>query len=125
MDRLRFDPGSTIRVRVLPCDRYCSCATGQGLETGLNAEAHIPVCVVAFGRDQFEVARRVEVAGCGTRLPAKRLSAERLRIKVPEAMTMTDGAQRVAAGFAATGGVARGAGLFEQRVLLGPMSGER
>jgi hypothetical protein len=32
-------------------------------------------------------------------------------------MTMTDGAQRVAAGFAATGGVTRGADLIEQRVL--------
>ena len=32
-------------------------------------------------------------------------------------MTMTDGARRVAAGFAATGGVARGADLIEQRVL--------
>ena len=41
MDRLRFDPGSTIRVRVLPCDRYRCCATGQGLETGLNVDAHI------------------------------------------------------------------------------------
>jgi hypothetical protein len=32
-------------------------------------------------------------------------------------MTMTDGAKRVAAGFEATGGVARGADLFEHRVL--------
>ncbi|MDT5368497.1 MAG: hypothetical protein QOC62_2928 [Mycobacterium sp.] len=32
-------------------------------------------------------------------------------------MTMTDGARRVAAGFLATGGVARGAVLVEQRVL--------
>jgi len=32
-------------------------------------------------------------------------------------MTMTHGARRVAAGFAATGGVARGADLIEQRVL--------
>ena len=32
-------------------------------------------------------------------------------------MTMTDGARRVAAGFVATGGVARGADLIEQRVL--------
>jgi hypothetical protein len=32
-------------------------------------------------------------------------------------MTMTDGARRVAEGFTATGGVARGADLFEQRVL--------
>ncbi|MCV7070521.1 glycosyltransferase, partial [Mycobacterium rufum] len=34
----------------------------------------IPVCAVPFGRDQFEVARRVQVARCGTRLPARRLS---------------------------------------------------
>lgn len=77
----------------------------------------VPVCVVPYGRDQFEVARRVAVARCGTRLPAGRLSATRLRARVQEAMTLTAGAQRVAAGFAATGGVARGADLFEQRVL--------
>jgi hypothetical protein len=40
-----------------------------------------------------------------------------LRTKVREAMTMTDGAKRVAAGFKATGGTTRGADLFEQRVL--------
>ena len=77
----------------------------------------VPVCVVPYGRDQFEVARRVEVARCGTRLPAKKLSSQRLRTKVREAMTMSAGAGRVAAGFAATGGVAPGADLFEQRVL--------
>jgi UDP:flavonoid glycosyltransferase YjiC (YdhE family) len=31
--------------------------------------AGVPVCVVPFGRDQLEVARRVEVAAAGTRLP--------------------------------------------------------
>ena len=77
----------------------------------------VPVCVVPYGRDQFEVARRVEVAQCGTRLPGKKLSPPRLRAKVQKAMTMTDGAKRVAAGFEATGGVARGADLFESRVL--------
>ena len=74
----------------------------------------VPVCVVPYGRDQFEVARRVEVAGCGTRLPAKRLSARRLRTKIQQAMALKPGAVRVAEGFAATGGVARGADLFEQ-----------
>src|ERR1700754_3433569 len=77
----------------------------------------VPVCVVPFGRDQFEFARRVEVARCGTRLPAKKLTAARLSEKVRQAITMTAGARRVAAGFAATGGVARGADLIEQRVL--------
>ena len=77
----------------------------------------VPVCVVPFGRDQFEVARRVEVAQCGTRLPAKKLTARRLSAAIRQAMTMTDGARRVAAGFVATGGVVRGVDLFEQRVL--------
>ncbi|KGI67503.1 glycosyltransferase [Mycolicibacterium rufum] len=74
----------------------------------------VPVCVVPFGRDQFEVARRAEVAGCGTRLPARRLSVPRLREAIHEAMTMQQGAARVAEGFRATGGVGRGADLFEQ-----------
>jgi MGT family glycosyltransferase len=82
----------------------------------------VPVCVVPFGRDQFEVARRVEVARCGTRLPAKKLTAKRLATKVQQAMTMTAGARVVAAGFEATGGAARGAELIEQRVLGGALS---
>ena len=90
-------------------------ATQKALDRG------VPVCAVPFGRDQFEVARRVEVARCGTRLPAKKLNAAWLRTKIREAMTMTDGARRVAAGFAATGGVARGAELIEQRVLTSPI----
>jgi MGT family glycosyltransferase len=74
----------------------------------------VPVCVVPYGRDQFEVARRAEVAGCGTRLPARRMTVPRLRAKIAQAMTMTAGAARVAEGFAATGGVSRGADLFEE-----------
>ncbi len=77
----------------------------------------VPVCVVPHGRDQFEVARRVQVARCGTRLPAKRLTADRLRARVRQAMGMAAGARRVAAGFAATGGVAHGADLIEYRML--------
>lgn len=74
----------------------------------------VPVCVVPYGRDQFEVARRVEVARCGTRLPATRLTAARLREKVRQAMDMAPGARRVAAGFEATGGVRHGADLIER-----------
>jgi len=81
----------------------------------------VPVCVVPFGRDQFEVARRVEVSCSGTRLRATKLTPLRLKSKVAEAMSMVDGARRVAAGFAASGGVARGADLLERRLLgLGP-----
>jgi MGT family glycosyltransferase len=98
--------------------RSVCAVTHGGMGATQKALDHaVPVCVVPYGRDQFEVARRVEVARCGTRLPANNLSAARLRAKVREAMTMTDGAEHVAEGFAATGGAARGADLFEQRVL--------
>jgi UDP:flavonoid glycosyltransferase YjiC (YdhE family) len=71
------------------------------------------VCAVPFGRDQFEVARRVEVAAAGTRLPARRLTAQRLREKVKGAMTCAQGAQLIAAAFAAAGGPARAADAIE------------
>ena len=99
-------------------DRAVCAVTHGGMGTTQKALARgVPVCVVPYGRDQFEVARRVEVARCGTRLPAKKLTSAKLRTKVQETITMTAGARRVAAGFAATGGTARGADLFEQRVL--------
>ncbi|OMC22111.1 glycosyltransferase [Mycobacterium colombiense] len=108
----RFVPHSAILAKA-------SCAvTHGGMGTTLKAlDRGVPVCVVPFARDQAEVARRVEVARCGTRLAAKKLTAARLRAKVREAMKMAGGAHRVAAGFAATGGVARGADLIEQRLL--------
>jgi MGT family glycosyltransferase len=114
-------PGATV-CRFVPhgvvLNRAVCAVTHGGMGATQKALAHgVPVCVVPFGRDQFEVARRVELARCGTRLAAKKLSPLRLRAKVREAMTMTDGAKRVAAGFVATGGVAHGADLFEQRVL--------
>lgn len=96
---------------------HCVITHGGMGSTVKALDRGVPVCVVPFARDQAEVARRAQMARCGTRLPAKRLSPKRLRAKVREAMTMTDGARRVAAGFAATGGVARGADLIEQRVL--------
>jgi MGT family glycosyltransferase len=77
----------------------------------------VPVCVVPHGRDQFEVARRVEVARCGTWLPPRRLTASRLKAKALQAISMTEGARRVAEGFVATGGVRRGADVVESRLL--------
>jgi MGT family glycosyltransferase len=103
-------------------DRAVCAVTHGGMGATQKALARgVPVCVVPFGRDQFEVARRVEVSRSGTRLPSKKLTPSRLRSKVTEAMSMVDGARRVAAGFAASGGVARGADLLERRLLgLGP-----
>jgi MGT family glycosyltransferase len=77
----------------------------------------VPVCAVPYGRDQFEVARRVEVSRSGTRLPARKLDPVRLKSKVLQAMSMTAGARQVADGFKATGGVVRGADLIERRLL--------
>ena len=108
----RFVPHGAVLGRAV-----CAVTHGGMGATQKALDHGVPVCVVPYGRDQFEVARRVEIARCGTRLPAKKLSVPRLRAKVRQAMTMADGARRVATGFAATGGPARGADLFEQRVL--------
>jgi MGT family glycosyltransferase len=78
------------------------CHGGMGV-TQKALSAGVPVCAVPFGRDQPEVARRVEVSGAGTRLPASRLSPERLRAAVKGAMACKAGAERIAAAFSATG----------------------
>jgi MGT family glycosyltransferase len=102
-------------------DRAACAITHGGMGTTQKALVRgVPVCVVPQGRDQFEVARRVEVAECGTRLLAKDLTPARLRDKVRQTMAMTDGARRVAAGYAATGGAAHGADMIESRLLGQP-----
>jgi UDP:flavonoid glycosyltransferase YjiC (YdhE family) len=115
-------PSNATALRFVPhgalLDRAVCAVTHGGMGATQKALARgVPVCVVPFGRDQLEVARRVQVSRSGTRLPAKRLTAPRLKAKVLQAMSMTDGAQRVAAGLAAAGGVSRGADLIEQRLL--------
>jgi UDP:flavonoid glycosyltransferase YjiC (YdhE family) len=108
----RFIPHTPILERA-------ACAiTHGGMGSTQKALAHgVPVCVVPFGRDQLEVARRVEVAHAGTRLPAKRLRPDRLRMKVKEAMTCTAGARRIAAAYAATGGSRTAADAIQTRLL--------
>jgi UDP:flavonoid glycosyltransferase YjiC (YdhE family) len=69
---------------------------------------------VPFGRDQPEVARRVEVAGAGVRLPVRRLRADRLREAVAQAMELRPGAQRIAKAFAAAGGPTAAADALEE-----------
>lgn len=91
----------------------CAITHGGAGATQKALAAGVPVCVVPFGRDQLEVARRVEVAGAGTRLPAHRLTADRLRDRVRSAMTKTSGARGVAGGFAAAGGPVAAAHAFE------------
>jgi MGT family glycosyltransferase len=104
-------------------DRAVCAVTHGGMGATQKALARgVPVCAVPFGRDQLEVARRVEVARAGTRLPAKRLTADRLRAKVLAAMDMAEGAARVAAGYRAAGGPAAAATAIETRLLTAPRS---
>jgi MGT family glycosyltransferase len=84
------------------------CHAGMGI-TQKALAAGVPVCAVPFGRDQFEVARRVVVADAGVMLPKGKLRPKRLRAAVQEAMTKTAGAAEVAAGFEAAGGAAAAA----------------
>ena len=108
----RFVPHGIVLKRAV-----CAVTHG-GMGSTQKALAHgVPVCAVPFGRDQYEVARRVEVAHAGTRLPATRLRPDRLRAKVKEAITCTEGAQRIAAAFEATGGARTAADAVEARLL--------
>jgi MGT family glycosyltransferase len=99
-------------------ERAACAVTHGGMGSTQKALAHgVPVCAVPFGRDQLEVARRVEVAQAGTRLPARRLRPDRLRAKIYQAMTCAEGAKRIAAAYAATGGPATAADALERRLL--------
>lgn len=64
----------------------------------------VPVCAVPFGRDQYDVARRVEVAGAGVCLPSWRLTPKRLAAAVRFAIDCDEGAKAIAKAFAAAGG---------------------
>ena len=96
-------------------NRAACAITHGGMGTTQKALARgVPVCVVPFGRDQFEVARRVEVSKAGSRLPAKRLTPERIRVKVYEAMSLAEGARKVAAAFSSAGGPAAASNAIEK-----------
>ncbi|MRH27950.1 glycosyltransferase [Microbacterium sp. SYP-A9085] len=75
--------------------------------------AGVPVVAVPFGRDQHEVARRVEVSDAGVQLPSSRLSPARIREAVRDARTKGEAARRLAGELAAAGGAARAAAEVE------------
>jgi MGT family glycosyltransferase len=110
----QFIPHTPILARAV-----CAVTHGGAGVTQKALAAHVPVCVVPFGRDQLEVARRVTVADAGTRLPARQLNPQRLRAKIREATTKRQGAHRVAAGYAATGGPPAAAQAIENLLAGG------
>lgn len=99
-------------------ERAVCAVTHGGMGATQKALARsVPVCAVPFGRDQLEVARRVEVSGAGSRLPARRLNPRRLKVKVHEAIACRPGAERIASAFRNAGGAATAADAIEQRLL--------
>jgi MGT family glycosyltransferase len=109
----RFVPHRPVLARAA-----CAVTHGGMGVTQKALAAGVPVCAVPFGRDQLEVARRVEVCGAGSRLPASRLSPKRLRQKVKEAMGRDAGARRIASACEAAGGAPAAADAVES--LLDP-----
>lgn len=100
------------------------CHGGMGI-TQKALAAGVPVCVVPFGRDQLEVARHVEVAGAGTRLAPKHLTAARLREAVSAAMALSPGARRTAEGFRRAGGAPAAAAALEELLAGSAVSPRR
>ncbi|SRR5581483_8738813 len=94
------------------------CHAGMGI-TQKALAAGVPVCAVPFGRDQFEVARRVVVAEAGSMLPATKLRPDRLQAGVEEAIGRAAGARRIARAFADAGGPAAAAEAFEELLPRG------
>ncbi len=122
-DSARFRPPPNARVeRFVPHGPLLTrasavvCHGGMGT-TQKSLAAGVPVCVVPFLRDQFEIARRVRVCDAGQGLAARRLRPDRLRHAVRATISRRAGAGRVAAAFGAAGGPARAAGELE--ALLG------
>ena len=97
---------------VVPRADVVVCHGGMGI-TQKALAAGVPVCVVPFGRDQFEVAGRVAATGAGTVVFPDAMNTDTLREAVRDAMGKRREAERIAAGFAAAGGASAAADALE------------
>ena len=82
--------------------------------------AGLPLVIAPMGWDQFDNARRVAEAGAGLRLPAHRLTPERLRSAVRQVLvepSFAANARRLGAASARLGGPAHAAELLERLAL--------
>jgi UDP:flavonoid glycosyltransferase YjiC (YdhE family) len=95
------------------------CHGGMGI-TQKTLAAGVPVVVVPFGRDQYETARRVEIAAAGVRLTPRRLTPERLAHAVRSAIDLRPGAQRIGRLFADAGGARAAVDALEQGIRSHP-----
>lgn len=118
-DPKEFDVPENARVeRFVPHDPIVEravavvCHGGMGITQ--RALLHgVPPVVVPFGRDQLEVARRVEHAEAGVSLSPRKLSPHRVREAVEQAQLRVEGAGRVAEAFRQAGGDLGAADLVE------------
>ncbi len=92
------------------------CHAGMGI-TQKSLAHGVPVVAVPFGRDQPEVATRVQVAGAGVRLPTHKLTPGRLRAAVHRAIGLRPGSERIAAAFATAGGPTAAADVLKQLLI--------
>ncbi len=110
-------PRATV-ARLLPHDQLLDRAevvvTHGGLGITQKAIARgIPVVVVPFGRDQRDVAVRVEAAGVGLRLTTRALTARALRDAVDRARALRPHVLQVAAQINADGSARRAADALQ------------
>ncbi len=105
----RFLPHS----KVMPHTACAICHGGMGT-TGKALASGVPVVAVPFGRDQRDVAARLERSGSGVSLLPAKLTPERLRSAVEEARRRRPGAERVAEGFRQAGGARAAADALEE-----------
>ena len=82
----------------------------------------VPVVVIPFGRDQNEVARRVEHAGVGVCLPRRRLSPDSLAAAVGRARGLAGNVDAMAERMNTAGGDQAAANVIED--LLGEAATE-
>lgn len=122
-------PAAHCRVeRFLPhglvLDRAVCAVTHGGMGATQKALAHgVPVVAVPFGRDQYEVARRVESCGAGVRLPSSRLTGERLTAAVARAVRRQPVAAAVASAFRRAGGATAAADAVQARLFAATVTG--
>src|SRR5439155_1403427 len=106
---VRFLPHS----RVLPRAAAVVCHGGMGI-TQKTLLAGVPLCLVPWGRDQFEVARRVTGCGAGTQVLPPELSSDRLRAAVHEATALRPTAEWVGSRLRSAGGPGAAASILER-----------
>jgi UDP:flavonoid glycosyltransferase YjiC (YdhE family) len=103
---------------VLPRTAVVVCHGGMGITQRAIASG-VPVVVVPFGRDQLEVARRVEHAGVGVRLARRRLTPKALTAAVRQAAALSENADRMAEHMAEAGGGRSAADAVEALMRAG------